>query len=234
MRALLLEYPEDNKTFVADDEFLFGKEILVAPVVKKGASSRKIYLPEGEWIDFNDGKTVYEGGQQISYKTPLSVIPIFVKRGSIIPMMPVMQYIHERKDYPLTLHIYPANEGQQASFTLYEDDGETTAYEKNASCQTTFTCKTQTDKFEIIIGERKSNGYNISGKRNYISKLHINSKPKKILVANKPVVFKPIANFTAQADKNSNEICWSWDAANGTCWIRFPDNGKEISVEVAR
>src|SRR5690606_19666817 len=95
MRTLLLEYPNDKETFNVDDQFLFGKELLVAPVVKQGVSSRKVYLPAGGWIDFNNGKTLYEGSQWISYPAPLNTIPLFVKKGSIIPMMPVMNYIHE-------------------------------------------------------------------------------------------------------------------------------------------
>lgn len=66
MRALLLEYPNDPETFKTDGQFLFGKELLVAPVVKKGAVTKKVYLPEGEWIDFNNSKTIYEGEQWIN------------------------------------------------------------------------------------------------------------------------------------------------------------------------
>ena len=66
MRALYLEYPDDPETYYIQDQFLFGRELLVAPVLKKGAVNRRVYFPEGEWVDFYDNSQVYEGGQQVA------------------------------------------------------------------------------------------------------------------------------------------------------------------------
>ena len=80
-----LEYPADMETFSTDGQFLFGQELLVAPVVKKGARTKNVYLPEGTWIDYNNKQTVYTGEQWTTVEAPLSCIPMFVKQGSIIP-----------------------------------------------------------------------------------------------------------------------------------------------------
>ena len=234
MRALLLEYPNDPQTFSVDDQFFFGKELLVAPVVKKGAQSRKVYLPEGEWIDFNDGKTMYEGEQTISYKTPLSRIPIFVKKGSIIPMMPVMQYVHERRDYPLTLQIYPAAEGQQTSFTLYEDDGETNNYLENVSSSVKFSFQTLENKYVFNAEARKNNGYTAPGKRDYVLKIYLPSKPGKISIAGKLVSPQSFTVFNSTAGKVLQKTGWAWDEKNGICYVRLPEDGKEKQVEISR
>ena len=215
MRAMMLEFPEEEQAVTADDQFMFGKQMLVAPVVKKGAVSRRVWLPDGEWVDFNDGKTVYEGGQTISYKAPLSVIPILVKKGSIIPMMPVMQYIGELKDHPLYLHVYPAENSQPVDFELYEDDGESQDYLDNKFCKTNFRCKTTEKGYELSVAARNSTGFEPSSKRKLVWMLHVSKKPVRVLVNKKPV--------TAGLQ---------WDAAKGICSITIPDNGKAQSIEV--
>lgn len=231
MRALLLEYPQDPETFYINDQFLFGKELLVAPVVKKGAVNRRVYFPEGEWIDFYDGKTVYEGEQQLSVKTTLSRIPLFVKKGSIIPFMPVMQYVHERRDYPLTLQIYPASEGQQAAFQLYEDDGESTDYLKNVYSTTKFSCQTLSNKYIFKAGKPEEKGYTAPGNRDYIVKMYIPSRPAKVVVGGKPIVAQALNVFNATAGKVTQQTAWTWDAKTGICYIRIPA-GKESQVEI--
>lgn len=234
MRALLLEYPNDPETFYVNDQFLLGKELLVAPVVKKGATSRRVYLPEGEWIDFNDGKTVYDGEQQVSVKTSLNHIPMFVKKGSIIPMMPVMQYIHEKRDYPLSLNIYPAAEGQSASFNLYEDDGESTDYLQDKYSTTAFECQTTATDYLVSIQAPVIKDYQRPGKRDYIVKLYIQKKPAKIRMSGKTIAEQANITFQKNKDNLTGQVNWSWDAASGICYIRIPANGLENRVVITR
>ena len=100
MRPMFLEYPADMETFSTDAQFMFGSELLVAPVVKKGARNKNVYLPEGTWIDYNNKHTAYSGEQWMTVDAPLNTIPMFVKQGSIIPQMPVMNYTDEKPVYP--------------------------------------------------------------------------------------------------------------------------------------
>ena len=139
VRGLFMEYPDDENVVKIDDEFLCGRELLVAPVLKKGERVKKVYLPDGEWIDFNNKQTVYLGGQTIAYQAPLTTIPIFVKKGSIIPQIPVMQHLDERTDYPLFIHVFPNYEDENASFELYEDEGNNQDYLKDIYSKTLFS-----------------------------------------------------------------------------------------------
>jgi len=83
IRPLFFDYPDDLETYKVEDEYMFGSEILVAPVVEKEAKSRHIYLPKEEkWIDVNNGKE-YNGGQWIEYKVSLETIPVFTKNPNI-------------------------------------------------------------------------------------------------------------------------------------------------------
>ncbi|NEU08527.1 DUF4968 domain-containing protein [Flavihumibacter sp. R14] len=234
MRALLLEYPNDTETFKTDGQFLFGKELLVAPVVEKGATTKKVYLPEGDWIDFNDGKTSYKGGQWITAAAPLNVIPLFVRKGSIIPMMPVMQYIHEKPSYPLNLEVFPAAENQEASFELYEDEGENNDYKKDIYCKTRFTCQTLKSGYKVNIQKREEKGYTPAGKRNLVIKLHLESKPKSVLVNLSKI--KPVkpGSLTESVNGDFEKLIWSWDETTGVCTIKVPDARAANEVFVSR
>lgn len=85
MKALFVEYPDDELCLSIADEYLFGDSMLVAPVVEEGAEGRKVYLPEGRWIDFWDNK-LYEGKTEINISCGLEKIPVFLKAGSILPL----------------------------------------------------------------------------------------------------------------------------------------------------
>lgn len=86
MRPLFFDFARDGVTYMVEDEYMFGPDILVAPVVYEGAKSRRVYLPKGaKWTDANDDK-VYEGGQWLECATPLNVIPVFLKDNAKIPI----------------------------------------------------------------------------------------------------------------------------------------------------
>ena len=108
------------------DEYLWGKSVLVAPVVAKGATTRDVYLPRGGWYDFWTGERL-EGGREISRPVDLETTPLYVREGSIVPLGPVKQYTDEKVDAPLSLTVYPGADG---SFRLYEDDGSSFNYRK--------------------------------------------------------------------------------------------------------
>jgi alpha-glucosidase (family GH31 glycosyl hydrolase) len=85
MRALALSYPKDPAVATLGDEFLYGPELLVAPVIEDKQTRRNVYLPAGRWVDYHDRKTVHEGGKSITAEAPLERIPVFAREGAIIP-----------------------------------------------------------------------------------------------------------------------------------------------------
>jgi len=128
MQALPFVYPNELALRDVDDEFLFGNSLLVNPVTQPNATSRNVILPDGnDWVDFWTGKG-YQGGQTIAAEAPLDRIPILVKAGSIVPMGPMVQSTAESED-PLEIRIYS---GKDADFLLYEDSGNSYAYEQGA------------------------------------------------------------------------------------------------------
>ena len=126
MRALWLYYSDDPLAAARGDEYLWGRDILVAPVVEKGATSRTLYLPRGTWYDFWTGARV-EGGREIARPVDLRTMPLYVRAGAVIPTGPVKQFTSEKVDGPLKLSIYPGSDG---AFTIYDDDGTSFQFEK--------------------------------------------------------------------------------------------------------
>ena len=234
MRALLLEYPDDNETFNMEGEFLLGKEILVAPVVEKEASSKKVYLPQGEWIDFNDGKTVYSGKQWITYPVSLNTIPMFVKRGSIIPQMPVQQYIGEKKNAPIWFTVYPAAEGRTANFTMYEDDGETNDYKKDIFIKTEIKCVSTKESWNLSLQKTNKNSTNKSVSRNFGIKILLEQSPKTILLNSEKLKKTSAEKLEKSEFVVSKKASWSWDKETNTCSIQWADNEIETMIKIIK
>lgn len=228
-RGLFMEYPNDAEAAKIDNQFIFGEELLVAPVLKKGERVKRVYFPDGEWIDFNDKKTEYLGGEKLPYKAPLNTIPIFVKKGSIIPMMPIMQYIGEKRDYPVTFHIFPNYEDEKASFTLYEDEGENQDYLKDIFSKTNIICTTKATGYDIEITP-EDRGFRQSDKRNFVLSILTEQKPKFVLVNGKEISFVNVDAI--DFEKNTTKIQWSWDEKGSKLLIKVPDNRTKININI--
>ena len=147
MRALMMDFVTDRDAWDINDEYMFGKSLLVSPVTnpmytKRGAvegrdtlkvedfgivKTKQTYLPKGtNWYDFWTGEK-FAGGQKVTRQTPLDIIPLYVKAGSIMPFGPDVQYATEKNWGELEIRIYPGND---VDFTLYEDENDNYDYEK--------------------------------------------------------------------------------------------------------
>ena len=148
MRALVMDFPKDARVWDINDQYLFGQSLLIAPVTQpmyikqvvqnrdtsyvedfQTVKTKETYLPSGaDWYDFWTGEK-QEGGKQVSKETPLDILPIYVKAGSILPIGPEVQFAEEKKWDHLEIRVYPGADGQ---FVLYEDENDHYHYEKGA------------------------------------------------------------------------------------------------------
>ncbi len=134
MRALWIHYPDDPRAIARGDEYLWGKDILVAPVTAKAASSRSLYLPKGMWFDFWTEESV-QGGRAINRPVDLATLPLYVRSGAVLTLGPARQYALQDDSRGLSVVIYPGANGE---FTLYEDDGLTFDYRRGRARWTDF------------------------------------------------------------------------------------------------
>jgi alpha-glucosidase/alpha-D-xyloside xylohydrolase len=150
MRALWLHYPDDAKARGLGTEYLWGRDLLVAPVFEKGAKARSVYLPAGVWYDWWTGEKI-DGGREVTREVDLATMPLYVRAGAIIPLDPVRQYTGEPINEPLTLRIYPGADGD---FALYEDDGSSLDYLKGKFALTRLTWNDKARTLTIEPGSR--------------------------------------------------------------------------------
>jgi alpha-glucosidase/alpha-D-xyloside xylohydrolase len=134
MRAMWIHFPSDKKAVALGNQYMWGHDLLIAPVFEKGAKSRTTYLPVGIWYDWWNSDII-EGGKDITREVDLSVMPIYVRAGAIIPFDPVRQYTGEIITEPTTIKVYSGADGR---FTLYEDDGSSLEYLKGIGRWTGF------------------------------------------------------------------------------------------------
>jgi alpha-D-xyloside xylohydrolase len=121
-----MDWRTDSKVAAIGDEFMFGPAILVNPVTEEGATRRPVYLPAASgWYDFWSGEKL-AGGRRIIAEAPLDRIPLYVRAGSILPLGPEVEYADQRMNEQVELRVY---RGANGSFALYDDQGDTYAYE---------------------------------------------------------------------------------------------------------
>jgi alpha-D-xyloside xylohydrolase len=122
MRSLIFAYPDDASLCDTWDEYLYGSEILVAPITAAATTSREIYLPAGRWMDYSDRTTIQQGPAKISTQAPLGTIPLFVREGAIIPRGDILKANNNwQADWApkLRIEVFPSNRvpGQFMYFT---------------------------------------------------------------------------------------------------------------------
>jgi alpha-glucosidase len=129
MRPLWFEYPDDARTYLVEDQYLVGRDLLVAPVVVESVTKRHVYFPAGDnWVDWWTGKT-YEGGKDADVDAPLNRLPLFARAGAAILTQPVIQHTGEMPKAPLTLVVV---RGADRASSFYEDAGEGYDYRNGA------------------------------------------------------------------------------------------------------
>lgn len=138
MSPLVLHYPQDQHVRNLSDQYLFGTQLLVAPICRPGREHRVVYLPEGIWYDYWTGER-HTGGRNIIAHAPLDTLPLYIKAGAVLPMVPASQHTGTAEWQNLNIHLYGLgvdSVGQEpltGEFTLYEDDGISDAYTQGMS-----------------------------------------------------------------------------------------------------
>ena len=231
MRALVLEYPGDEETYDAEGEFLFGKEILVAPVVEEGERIKEVYLPEGEWFNYNNPQKLYEGEQQIEVDAPLDMIPIFIKAGSIIPKMPVMDYIGQMENAPMILEIFPSKKASE--FTIYEDEGTTNDYKNDEFVKTKIESSRTTSGLKIEIDEPKVSGdFGHSTKRNYWLEVHHSEEPSKVILNTKKLEEAAKEKLQEKWNSEFEKSGYHYDKDEKRLYILIPDTKEKLEITI--
>ena len=177
MRPLIFDFADDTQALAQRYEWMFGRSLLVSPVTEPDVKQWTTYLPRTQagWYDYYSNAH-YDGAQSISTAVDRRRIPVFVRAGSILPLASGMQHSADRSEAPLELRVYP---GADATFTLYEDDGQSTAYEQGACARTVISWNDS--RQTLTIAPRKGSYKGMPQQRQY--RVVVVGKGEKTLTA---------------------------------------------------
>ena len=200
-RAMVVDYQNENKAWQYDLQYMWGSEILVAPVNSGKDTTISLWLPPGQkWYSFwND--TIYEGGIVLKYKSRIGVIPMFVKEGAIIPKNRYAKSTFWLDSAILLLDIYA---GKNGSYTLYEDDGVTEKFNTKSKMRTTEIH--YDDGHSIIIQAAKGSYNNAPENRTYEICIHGLAKKTIVQVNGQVLTFNKDKHNPSEEEKS---VCWS-------------------------
>jgi len=209
MRAMCMDFGDDPVAANRVYQYMFGPSILVVPVLERGKRIQEVYLPKGDWYDFwSDVK--YPGNSYIQVAAPLDRIPLFIKGGSIIPMGADIEYVGQKSDEDIMLHIYPGN---SALFELYDDDGLTYDYEDGQYSKVVveyIESDARVIKILPALGEWRDMPLN----RNYRIVLHDFDEPSSIEAGNNAL------------------ISWEYSAEKRRLTVECPNVETEQGIEI--
>ena len=156
VRALCMDAPDDESLRAIDDQFMFGKDLMVCPLTLEDGTERKVTLPSGVWYNFFTGER-YEGAQEITVHAAWDEIPVFAREGAIVPLAKPVQHVAEDTVFDITLRSFGDAAGE---FTLYEDDFRTCDYEKSG--QTEIVIRRSAEGEMVVDGMDRSCRYRLT------------------------------------------------------------------------
>ncbi|MGA3025666.1 MAG: TIM-barrel domain-containing protein [Bryobacteraceae bacterium] len=210
MRALLLQYPDDPKTWDVADEFLTGGDLLVAPVLAAHARDREVYLPRGAWYDLSTDREQL-GGRSIHVHADEDDLPLFAAEGAILFRAPVMQSTADWPTAELTFDIFAHGATERQ---YYEDDGSSFAYEHGEYFKRTVSVALAADGVHVVLGAAE--GSFVPRHRDNAIVLHFAPAPHMVSL-----------NGSALAGDAVH-----FDAARSTLTVRVPQSSERQTILV--
>lgn len=155
LRPTFLDHEHDPKTFAETDDFLLGRDLLVASVVEQGERQREVYLPDNRmgWCDFYSGKW-FAGGQTITLDAPLNRLPLLVRAGAALPVSHRLASVDVSKDTQRELHVFPAPAEDASSGMLFEDDGESHGWKEGHALWLNWEIASNDQRINITLTQR--------------------------------------------------------------------------------
>jgi alpha-glucosidase len=218
-------FPGDEQTHGPSGEFMLGDALMVAPVVERGAATRRLYLPAGSaWYDYHTDQR-HAGGQQLTVAAPLQQLPMFARAGSILPMGPVRQFANQPvADESLVLDIFPGANGR---FVMRDDDGATTAYLNGAHRDTELRWTETSTSAQL--DTRVVGGQDAPLPRAWWLQVRAwPAAPLRVLADGN------VLASAAQPAAIGNAGGWAYDAANRRLIVRMPGQVPAQTVRIER
>ena len=190
-RPLYYDWPEANEAYTTKNEYLFGNQMLVAPVVSavdktSGLASEQVWLPEGDWVEWPSGKHL-TGPATVERAFSIEEIPVYLKAGAIVPMQPPMLYTGQKPVDPLIVNVWPLKDGQSSSYEVYEDSGASVEYQRGVFAKTPIKATQTGVALRMEIGPAEGSYPGMLKTRGYELRLPADWPPEAVTVNGVPV-----------------------------------------------
>ena len=230
LHPLYYEWPEADEAYSSRNEYMFGEEIMVAPVVAPGDKitglvEQSVWIPPGEWIEAETGKH-FHGPANIKRRFSISQVPVYVRAGAIIPMAPPMLYSSQKPLDPLLIKVFPLAEGQSSQYTLYQDSSKARDYQQGQAAWTTITAKDKAGELTVNIAPAQGEYPGMLSRRSYKLLLPDDWPPESVTVNG--------TALTYSAETSSPG--WRFEGNTLTTVITLPDFPvtENVTVDVQR
>jgi alpha-glucosidase len=217
MRPMFLEYPQAESLYNEIDdghllEYLFGRDLLVAPRETELQDKLHISLPPGSWYDFWTGKKIV-ATEEIEVDPGLAEVPVFARAGAIIPEQPIVQSTSQKPDGPLRLLVYP---GEDCRGSVYADDGVSFKYKNGEFLRINFRCQLSPAGVNVNISPSEGN-FQPWWNQVQVDVFGVEARPGQVMVG------------------KSAATAWSYDQSAEKVSITIPNSasGTEIMVQAA-
>jgi alpha-glucosidase (family GH31 glycosyl hydrolase) len=155
LHPLYYDWPEAEAAYDHKDEYVFGSQMIVAPVVTPADSTTQlaqesVWIPEGDWIERATGRH-FTGPAEVKRKFSIDQIPVYLPAGAIVPRQPRMEYTDEKPVDPLLVRIYPLADGHSSSYRLYADESQSEAYQRGVCTWTPLSATQKGDSLTVEI-----------------------------------------------------------------------------------
>jgi len=225
MRALVYEFQNDSNVYDENFEFMYGKDLLIANVIEKGAKTRKVYLPAGcKWYDINNKYACYEGGQTIEVPVDISTIPMFLREGAIVPMAD-NQLMSMGYDHMTDLHLIMAPGAQDRSYTLYDDDGITNDYKKGVFRKTDISME---GKSVVKVSFKADGSYTDFVEKVTVEMIRKDRSPFWVALGDEKLEHYLNRKKFEAADKG-----WYYSQSKKAVLVKYPNPCKDITLTVS-
>ncbi|MGA2832557.1 MAG: TIM-barrel domain-containing protein [Terracidiphilus sp.] len=230
LRPLYYDSPEEAGAYDSKGEYLFGDNMLVAPVTApaekvSGLATEKVWLPTGEWIEWPTGKH-FTGPAAIERSFSIEQTPVYVRAGAIVPMQPPMRYTGEKPVDPLIVNVWPLASGQASDYSVYEDSGVAVQYQRDVFARTPIKASQTGDALRVEVGPVEGRYPGMFEKRGYELRLPADWPPDSVTV-------NGVAVKQAGALGKSG---WSFEGNTLTTVIPVPSFSvaSKVTIEVRR
>src|SRR3954469_687800 len=216
LRPLYYDWPEAEQAYTSKNEYLFGDNMIVAPVTApidkaSGLASEKVWLPSGEWVEWNTGKR-FTGPAELTRKFSIRETPVYVRAGAIVPMAPPMRYSSEKAVDPLIVNVFPLTDGQTSSYTVYEDSSRAREYQMGKAAWTDIQASESNGELKVTIAPARGSYSGMPAQRANELRLPGDWPPASVSANGKTV------NYAAQ----ENTPGWHYEGNTLTTVVTLP------------